>query len=139
MTPLDLRIAPPRLPRAEAGGIVFLPRSIDKTRALLPGGHLGDYTIDGFTQWMFDKFGIERDAFTAAVAAAEDDDELATFLLARANPGDIDAWNAFALRREPRNGDRAAALEAYPWLHARPDLIFAVDVLAEDDRQAFGT
>jgi len=46
MEPLDLRDAPPRKARAEAGGIVFLPRSIDKVRATLDGGEIGEYKIE---------------------------------------------------------------------------------------------
>jgi len=32
---------------------------------------------------------------------------------------------------------RNEALAAYSWLHTRPDLILAVDVLEEDDKQHF--
>jgi hypothetical protein len=39
--------------------------------------------------------------------------------------------------RQPRNGDRVAALETYPWLGERPDLIVGLDVLAEDDIRHF--
>lgn len=69
MTPLDLTAGPPRSPRAELDGVVFLPRTIDKVRAL-SGGNLGEYTIPGFTQMMLDTLGIPLEAFTAAVAVA---------------------------------------------------------------------
>src|ERR1039458_3327751 len=38
MKPMTLSDKPPRKPRAELAGVVFLPRSIDKVRATLPGG-----------------------------------------------------------------------------------------------------
>jgi hypothetical protein len=137
MTPLDLRAAPPRAPRAAAGGIIFLPRSIDKARASLPGGNLGEYTIEGITQWMLEKLGLEVSAFVAAVAAARNDDDVVGFVYERTTKATIDEWNAFVLQRQSRGGNRAEALLAHPWLHARPDLTLSVDVLEEDDRQSF--
>ena len=137
MQSLDLTLAPPRSPRAELNGIVFLPRSIDKARAALPGGNLGEYTIEGFTTMMLEMFGIADGDFIARVQAATTDDEIAAFVLARASAEQIAAWNVLVSQRLPRNGDRAAALEHYLWLGKRPDLILALDVLEEDDRQIF--
>ena len=137
MQPLDLTLAPPRSPRAELNGIVFLPRSIDKARAALPGGNLGEYTIKGFTTMMLEMFGITDEDFIACLHAATTDAEIAGFVLARASLEQIAAWNAFVSQRLPRNGDRAATLEHYSWLGKRPDLILALDVLEEDDRQSF--
>jgi len=137
MQPLDLTLAPPRAPRVQLNGIVFLPRSIDKARAALPGGNLGEYTIKGFTAMMLDMLGITDKDFIASVHAATTDDEIAAYVLAKANAEQIAAWNAFVSHRLPRNGDRAAALEHYSWLGKRPDLILALDVLEEDDRQLF--
>jgi hypothetical protein len=37
MKPLDLTKTPPRSPREQLVGLVFIPRMIDKMRALLPG------------------------------------------------------------------------------------------------------
>jgi hypothetical protein len=137
MQPLDLTTAPPRSPREALAGIMFLPRTIDKVRATLPGGAVGAYTIPGFSQMMFDELAIELDAFRAAVAGAANDDAVAAFVNASTTPDRIEAWNAFVLARLPRAGDRNAALESYPWLHERPDLVLAVDVLEEDDRRHF--
>jgi len=69
MRPLDLSIAPPRAPRETLAGVVFLPRTIDKVRATLPGGAIGAYTIPGFSAMMLKTLGIDVDAFTDAVAA----------------------------------------------------------------------
>ncbi|HWT06548.1 MAG TPA: DUF5069 domain-containing protein, partial [Xanthomonadales bacterium] len=68
MQPLDLTTAPPRAPRESLAGIVFLPRTIDKMRATLPGGALGAYNIPGFSEMMLEALGIELEAFRAAVA-----------------------------------------------------------------------
>jgi hypothetical protein len=43
VTPLDLRTRPPRGPRETILGFYFLPRTIDKLRAELPGGNLGAF------------------------------------------------------------------------------------------------
>ena len=55
MNPMDLSNKPPRKPRAELAGIVFLPRSIDKACATLPGGDPGPYNIPGFTGMMLEQ------------------------------------------------------------------------------------
>ena len=48
--------------------MTFLPRSIDKFRAALPGGNLSGYSLDGFTGRMLENLGIAPDAFAAAAA-----------------------------------------------------------------------
>ncbi len=137
MEPLDLRAAPPRRPRAELAGIVFLPRSIDKVRATLPGGHLGAYTIPGFTAMMLETFDVPLADFTESVRTAASDEDVAAFMRARTSAALVEKWNAEAKARVPAGGDRAVALERYPWLPERPDLIAALDVLEEDDRRFF--
>lgn len=137
MQPLDLTTAPPRAPRESIADVVFLPRTIDKVRATLPGGKVGAYNIAGFSQMLLDGLGIDLDGFTAAVADAANDDAVAAFVTASTSADRIAEWNGFVLARLPRGGDREAAYEAYPWLRERPDLVLALDVLEEDDRQHF--
>ena len=137
MDALDLRKAPPRRPRAELAGVVFMPRSIDKIRATLPGGELGVYTISGFTATMFDMLGIALDDVTATVRSAASDDDVAAYVREHARPDGIKAWHAYVLAREPRNGNRVEAIAAYPFLADHPDLRLSLDVLEEDDRQMF--
>jgi hypothetical protein len=137
MEPLDLSTAPPRSPRAELASIVFLPRSIDKLRAALPGGQLGEYNIEGFTTMMFEQLGIAIADVSAIVASAASEDDVAAYVTKHARPGGADAWNAFALHRVIFNGDRAAAEEEIPWLRAHPEIVLALDMLAEDDRRSF--
>jgi hypothetical protein len=137
MEPLDLRYAPPRPPRAELAGIVFLPRSIDKLRAALPGGELGEYSVEGFTTMMLEQLGIDVAQISAAVAGAATDDDVLAFVTQHAVAGGIEAWNDFALHREIFRGDRAAAEAEIPWLAARPEIRLSLDLLAEDDRRTF--
>jgi hypothetical protein len=137
MEALDLTVAPPRPPRAELAGVVFLPRSIDKVRATLPGGKLGLYQIQGFTQMMLDTLGISLESFSAAVGKAAGDEDVAAFVRTNTMSQERAKWNTFIAAREPRGGNRTEALEVYPWLATRPDLILSLDVLEEDDKQIF--
>jgi hypothetical protein len=137
MKALDLRLAAPRSPRAELAGIVFLPRSIDKVRATLPGGNIGEYSIQGFTTMMLEKLGIGVAELTTAVAEASSDEDVAAYIGTHARAGGADEWNAFALHREIFNGDRAAAIAEIPWLADHPEIRMSLDLLAEDDRRSF--
>jgi hypothetical protein len=137
MDAMNLANQPPRKPRAELGGVIFLPRTIDKARAHQPGGDPGPYVLAGFSVKMFDMLGITQEAFIAAVASASTDDDVLAFVLEHTTPEKITAWNAWVSARQPRNGDRVAALEFYPWLGERPDLVFGLDVLEEDDNRYF--
>lgn len=137
MEPLDLSQGPPRPPRAELAGIIFLPRTIDKIRATLPGGKLGEYTLAGFTETMLQMLGIEIADFTEIVRTAENDDAIAAYVGARAVAGGVERWHAYALHRKPRGGDIAAAIESYPFLAGRADHGISLDVLAEDDAYIF--
>ena len=137
MEPLDLRRAPPRAPREALAGVLFLPRSIDKVRATLPGGDLGEYKIEGHTQVMFETLGVSLQRVTDIVARSRNDAAIADELLAEVTPQAIQTWNEFVVTRLPRSGDRAAAIVAYPWLANRPDLVYSLDVIAEDDRVSF--
>ncbi len=137
MEPLDLTQAPPRPPRAELAGIIFLPRSIDKLRASLPGGKLGEYTIAGFTETMLNMFGIELADVMEAVRTSETDADVAAFVTSHVHGDGIARWHAYALARKPRGGNREEALAAYPFLAGRDDIGISLDVLAEDDRHHF--
>jgi hypothetical protein len=137
MDPLNLSTAPPRAPHADIAGVIFLPRTIDKARAMLPGGDIGEYTIPGLSEMQLERLGIPLDDFVTAVAHASSDEEVGAFVHGACSDEKIAAWNDWIRQRQPRGGDREAAYELYPWLRERPDLIIALDVLAEDDRRLF--
>jgi hypothetical protein len=129
MESLDLSHAHPRDTRAELAGVTFLPRSIDKFRATLPGGELAGYSIDGFTGRMLENLGIAPDAFRAEVARAAGDGDIATYVREHAVPGGIDAWNEYVLKRELYGGDRAEAIAENPWLAEHPEIRLSLDFL----------
>ena len=138
MEPLDLSKQPPRPPRAELDGIIFLPRSIDKARAYLTGGNRNGYNIPGVTGGMLERFGISNDDFIAAVGAASNDADVVAFVRRHASQPTLDEWNAWVKDREPRgNRNLPEVLEIYPWLTELPDLTLVLDILAEDDRRIF--
>jgi len=139
MNALDLSAAPPRNPYAQLEGIIFLPRTIDKICASLPGGNLGDYSITGFSTMMLDALGITLEAFTAVVRDAADDETITKYVKTQTTPERIAAWDATARAFVIRGGDRAAALAGYPWLAAYEELPKALDALVEDDRRLFPT
>ncbi|MEA2721229.1 MAG: hypothetical protein QOJ39_3093 [Candidatus Eremiobacteraeota bacterium] len=129
MEPLDLSNAHPRMARAELAGITFLPRSIDKFRAALPGGNLAGYSLEGFTGRMLENLGIAPDTFQAAVLAAQSDEDVASYVREHAVPGGADAWNQFVLNRELYGGDRAEAIAENPWLAEHPEIRLSLDFL----------
>jgi hypothetical protein len=138
MDSLDLSKQPPREPRAELDGIIFLPRSIDKARAYLEGGNRNGYNIPGVTGGMLERFGITNDDFIAAVGTATCDADVVAFVRGHANQTTVDEWNTWVLDREPRgNRNLPEVLEIYPWLKEQLDLRLVLDILAEDDRRMY--
>jgi hypothetical protein len=138
MEPLDLSKHAPRAPHAELDGIVFLPRSIDKARAHLPGGNRNQYNVSGLTTTMLERFGISPDDFIAAVGAATTDADVVAFVRKHVTPAQVDEWNAWIKVREPRgNADLPEVHQTYPWLKEKPGLRAAVDILVEDDRRFY--
>lgn len=129
MEPLDLSKAHPRTTRAELSGITFLPRSIDKFRAALPGGNLSGYTLKGFTGRMLESLGISPDALQAVVAEAKTDEDVARYVREHAVAGGAEAWNTWVLNREVYLGDRATAIAENPWLAEHPEITLSLDFL----------
>jgi hypothetical protein len=129
MEPLDLSQAHPRAARAELAGITFLPRSIDKFRAALPGGNMNGYSLEGFTGYMLKNLGIPPDDFQAAVLAAQSDEDVVSYVREHAVAGGAETWNTWVLNRELYGGDRAEAIADNPWLADHPEIRLSLDLL----------
>jgi len=89
MEPLDLTQRPPRSPRETIAGVYFLPRTIDKLRAELPGGNLGNYLTDydrGFSSYVLHKIGVTFDELRGVIAEARDEAAVEAWLRARIAP-----------------------------------------------------
>ncbi|HET9028817.1 MAG TPA: DUF5069 domain-containing protein [Candidatus Aquilonibacter sp.] len=144
MTPLDLTARPPRSCYEELDGLMLLPRTIDKMRALLPGGKPGVYLINahivGISGYLLSRLGVSEDEFREAVAAAHDDTEVAAWLRTRTDASKYAEINA-ALRKIRRKHveDQAFFNRMYAdVLAADPQLEYIFDIVDADDRLMFG-
>jgi hypothetical protein len=131
----DLREHPPRPAREMLGGIVFLPRTIDKTRAKLQGT-LGPYKVTpGISGYLFEWLGITEEQFTEAVRAAASDAEVVAWLRTVTDPAKYPGLNDMLINRRIRDAEhRATVLPAYPILADRPDLWNWFEIFDLDDR-----
>jgi hypothetical protein len=134
----DLRAHPPRSPRAMLGGLYFLARTIDKTRAKLQGT-LGYYKIGpGLSAYLFDWLGITEEQFTEAVRNARDDDDVVAWVHAHTDPTAYASINRRLSERGIRDdAHRQEVLPRYPVLRDVPHLRTWFDILDEDDRWIF--
>jgi antirestriction protein ArdC len=134
----DLREHPPRSPRVMLGGLYFLARTIDKTRAKLQGT-LGIYKVSpGISQYLFEWLGVTEDEFTQAVRVANDDEDVVEWLLARADPATFAAINERLAERGIRDDEHfAQVLPRYPVLREHPHLRNWFEILDVDDRWIF--
>jgi hypothetical protein len=134
----DLREHPPRPARAQAGGLYFLPRTIDKARAKIQGT-LGLYKITpGISGYIFEGLGITEDDFVEAVRAAATDDDVVAWLEARADMAKIPELNEMLVNRGLRDeAHRATMLPNYPILAERPELRNWFEIFDLDDAWIF--
>ncbi|HET7815332.1 MAG TPA: DUF5069 domain-containing protein [Candidatus Baltobacteraceae bacterium] len=140
MEPLDLTKHAPRSPREMAGGLYMLGRTIDKMRALIPGGVAGEYRLRGFSERMLGALGIDASEMMTVVQNAANEDEVLQWVHAHSDVTTYDRLNqAMANRRQkdilPEYKDEFAKLYSDD-LRAQHDVLF--DVIEADDRKAFG-
>jgi hypothetical protein len=142
MTPLDLRERPPRATRDTLLGIYFLPRTIDKLRAELPGGHVGAYVNHdtGFSAFVVRRLGLDMAELRDAVALAENEAAVAAWLQPRIDSSIAATVNAkletFVVERMSP-GDQLLVRERHPVMARRPDLSKILDILDAEDERAF--
>ncbi len=143
MTPLDLRARPPRSTRETMLGFYFLPRTVDKLRAQLPGGNIGPYLNHGtgFSAYVVRRLGLDMDEFRRAVGDAVDEAAVVEWLAARTDPATAATLNAkletFVVERmSPEN--QVLVRERHPVMAERHELSKILDILDADDRRTFG-
>src|SRR5262245_33121331 len=116
---MDLTKGVPRSPYEELGGMVFLPRAIDKMRAHLAGTK-GEYNSHAGTSGRMCRllFGISADEFERIVREHTTDDGVLAVLHQRAPPTaeQIEDWNEHALN----DGPTTAAEWAEHWQRLDP-------------------
>jgi hypothetical protein len=139
MEPLDLSKHAPRSPHERLDGLCILPRSIDKARATLPGGNLGPYQLaPGLSFRMLQTLGVTPEDFTAAVAAAQDDAEVAAWLRQHADTEKYAQVNEFSTwTQDDISPERRARFESLysPEIRAQHPILF--DLLDADDNAMF--
>jgi len=134
----DLRVHPPRSPRVTLGGLYFLARTIDKTRAKLQGT-LGVYKIGpGLSAYLLDWLGITEEQFTEAVRTSQTDEEIVAWLHARCDRATFPAINERLAERGIRDDEHfREVLPRYPVLRDYPHLRNWFEILEVDDRWIF--
>jgi hypothetical protein len=60
--------------------LVFIPRTIDKMRALLPGGNPGKYHMEGANLVLLEQIGVDPAQFEEVVASAASDADVSAWL-----------------------------------------------------------
>lgn len=141
MEALDLRTKPPRSPYEELDGLMVMPRTIDKLRAQLPGGHPGEYYINGpikgISGYLLDRLGIGESELLEAIAAAPNEAAVALWLRERTDASQYPAINATLRRIKPKHAENETWLrgEYAATLAEHPDLEFIIDILEADDRR----
>jgi len=144
MEPLDLRNKPPRSCYSELDGLMMMPRTIDKLRARLPGGHPGIYFINGkikgISGYLLDRLGIAEADLLEFVRLAASEDELAAWLRGRTDVTQYPAINATLRRIKPKHAEDEAYFrsEYAETMKEHPELEFIVDIVDADDRRRFG-
>jgi hypothetical protein len=140
MEALDLTKRPPRSPRETLPGldVLMIARTVDKLRATLPGGNLGDYKIPGFSGRLLQGLGIDESEMRDAVAAAANDGEVAAWVAAHTDVSRFPAVNAALLAPTIASRlDDAEWLAKYPIAKRLPRETALVDFLILDDEAAF--
>ena len=101
---MDLENGVPRSPYESLGGIVFLPRAIDKIHADI-AGTLGEYySRTGFSETLFEFLGIDPDRLIEALRTRPTDAEVQIWIEANMPPrtqDEIRAWNHMMMTRTP--------------------------------------
>lgn len=141
MDALDLTKQPPRSPRALLPGLdlVLAARTVDKLRATLPGGNLGEYQITGFSSSLLNALGVVEGPLRAAIAAASSDEEIAQWIRAHSDPERYPEINAkFENLTIAQRLNEPAFLERYPLARTMPPDTSRLDLLDADDAAAFG-
>ena len=134
----DLRAHPPRGPRAQLAGLVFLPRTIDKVRAKLQGT-LGVYKVaPGISAYLLEGLGISEEQLTQAVRAAGSDADIAEWITAHCDTTTFAAINERLAQRAIRDEAHFAdVLPRYPVLRERPELRNWFEIFEVDDAWTF--
>jgi len=138
MKSLNLTRNPPRSPREKLGGLLMLARTIDKLRAELPEGNLGQYKFEGYSSRLLESLAIDPDALRAVVAESADEATVVAWVHAHSDVSRYDAINDGLTK--PRIADQSDSpdfFERYPVAKDLPPETTLLEVLEYDDCAMF--
>lgn len=143
MEPIDLRTSPPRSCYLELDGLMLMPRTIDKLRARLAGGHPGQYFINGkikgISGYLLERLGIGEEELLGAIRVARSEGDVAEWLRERTDAAQYPAINETLRRIKPRHAEDEAYFrnEYAQTLAEHPELALIIDIIDADDRRMF--
>src|SRR6266404_2711399 len=145
IVPTDLTQRPPRSCHVRLGGLVILPRMLDKGRATLAKKN-GEYRYNSGTDQHLVKFlGFDPDALLKELAAGKGDGEMLEWVQAHSKtpraPWEIEFWSAYMEKRGPDSDAETLALFAeFLGQHSktREDVKTWFDAIELDDYVSFG-
>ena len=143
MEPLDLTKRPPRSPREQLLGLYFLPRTIDKLRALLPGGNPGQYFINGpilgISGFLLQRLGITEQQLSEAIAAAATENDIVIWLREHVDTSQYPKLNHIMQKITAEHTEDPAIFRGIyaETLATRPGLERVMDVIVADDERLF--
>jgi Domain of unknown function (DUF5069) len=146
MKPIDLTIQPPRSPYQKMEGLYMMPRTIDKLRAMLPGGKIGEYSIStafgpGLSSMLLHDIGVSEKSLLEIVQQVSVEHEIADWLRRNTDLSRVAALNERLF--SPRIEDVLAFIpaatfnEIYPAAERMTMTSPMFEVLLADDRLMF--
>ncbi len=119
----------------------FLPRTIDKARAKLPGGNLDGYRISApevttYSVSLFEAIGLTEDEFVQLVGDAASDADIVHWIETHADPRKVEQWNAVVSQEricELSERGRASLFESNPLTKSLPPETRVLDALDFED------
>src|SRR6185369_14964632 len=145
IVPTDLTQRPPRSFHVRLGGLVILPRMLDKGRATLVKKK-GEYKYNSGTDQHLIRFlGFDPKALLKELAKGKGDGEILGWVQAHSKipqaPWEIEAWSAYMERRGPDSDAETLSLFAgYVRQHSktREDIKTLIDANEHEDYDRFG-
>ena len=138
----DLTQHPPRSPRSRLGGLVHLPRLLDKARAFAAGKN-GEYNFPcPLDEWLLKFLGIDPQALLAEVKKGSSDSVMLEWVEGQTKrmPYEVQAWSTWMEQRSPGGADGHTSFAASIKKDApeRDDIRTLFDRLDFDDYVSFG-
>jgi hypothetical protein len=142
MNTTDLTQRPPRSPRVKLGGLVLLPRMLDKGRAHL-AGTVGEYKFNcGLDQRLTAFLAVSSDDILKLLKDGKSDTEVLAWIHQNTKRTDFEIyqWSLYQAQRSAADNEgRADVNEAVKKIAPdREDIITWFDLLDLDDYASFG-